>query len=323
MEPGQSSIVMFAESKNDLDLAISMFIGMFDNLFIEKPNITYIQKELSIFDRLKFRGLKSKSHLLYGSIPEYINLYTTKELSYITSPCFQDVNGFSIVNLPRFNQQRNCNNGFDIGKLMNYNKETGINFTLDKNNFNKHVLVAGITGSGKTNTIFSMIRNIDVPFLIIEPAKTEYRVLKSLVKDLRVYTLGREGISPFRLNPFKFDNKNISIQEHIDSLKVIFTAAFTMYASMPNILEQSLVNIYTKKGWSLIDSSNIFCNGEVYDELFPTMEDLYVEVDVYIDSLGYAKEQNQKIKAALLTRIKSLMTGSKGFMLNTTNYKYF
>ena len=178
--------------------------------------------------------------------------------------------------------------------------------------------MAGITGSGKTNTVFSLVRSLQLPFLVIEPAKTEYRKLRTQVKNLRVYTLGREQYSPFRLNPFKFKNSSISLQEHIDNLKVIFTAAFTMYASMPNILEQCLVNVYTKKGWSLITSKNIFANGEIYDELYPTIEDLYSEIDNYINSLGYAQEQNQNIRAALLTRIKSMMTGSKGFMLNTT-----
>lgn len=313
----ETSIIIYAENEELLKRGIDSYKAAFTDKVLERFNIHIMDESIPLLNNARIRRKESLNNILYGFIPECINLYTIDELATIINPSWDEVNGFNVVKRPRFTQQCYEKKDIYIGNILSYEEDTGIEFSLGQNDFNKHVLVAGITGSGKTNTVFSLIRDVNVPFLVIEPAKTEYRKLKSFVSDLRVYTLGREQVSPFRINPFKFESQNISLQEHIDNIKVIFTAAFTMYASMPNILEQCLVNIYTKKGWSLVTSKNVFCKDEIYEELYPTIEDLYTEIDNYINSLGYAAEQNQNIKAALLTRIKSMMTASKGFMLNT------
>lgn len=313
----ETTITLFAENPQDLKLAHQALEGILIGGFIEPLGIHTYQGPLTIIDSLKATRSRQEKHVLYRCIPACFNIYTKQEVTWFMTPYMSNVNGFTITRRPRFLQQSHLKGGIYLGNLLDYSKDTGNRLNLSQETVNKHILVAGMTGSGKTNTVFSLLRHEDIPFLVIEPAKTEYRVLGSLIPDLRIYTLGREHISPFRLNPFQFDCEHISIQEHIDNLKVIFTAAFTMYASMPNILEQCLVNIYTKKGWNLVTSRNVLCKGEIEPYFYPTMEELYVEIDTYIDALGYAQEQNQNIRAALLTRIKSLMTGSKGFMLNT------
>ena len=126
--------------------------------------------------------------------------------------------------------------------------------------------MTGITDSGKTNTIFSLLRNSSVPFLIVEPTKREYRHLGDSVPSLRVYTLGIEDVSPLRLNPFFFP-EGIPLQQHLDSLRAIFNASFSMYASMPNILEQCLVRIYLKRGWSLHYSTNVYAQDPTVDRV--------------------------------------------------------
>ncbi|MCH6266995.1 ATP-binding protein [Neobacillus citreus] len=242
---------------------------------------------------------------------------TGEELSYVFDVPKEEYKGYELSLTPRFSQNLPYTKGIPLGYVYDGDKKTTSIYHLEPNQLVKHLLVAGITGSGKTNTIFNLLKNLDVPFLIIEPAKKEYRGLRSLIPDLRVYTLGNEGVSPFRINPFYFP-PNVNIQQHIDNLKVIFNASFTMYASMPNILEQCLTNVYMKKGWSLSSSRNIYQgDGPASEKYFPTIEDLYYEIDSYTRELGYAQEQMQNIRAALLTRIKSLMTGGKGFMLNT------
>ena len=96
------------------------------------------------------------------------------------------------------------------------------------NQINKHGLIVGVTGSGKTNTIFHLLKQIwskGIPFMVIEPAKTEYRKLinSELGKNLQVFTLGDDTISPFRLNPFEIIS-GVAVQTHIDLLKSVFNA---------------------------------------------------------------------------------------------------
>ncbi|NNU78351.1 ATP-binding protein [Clostridium estertheticum] len=243
---------------------------------------------------------------------------TGKEASLFFDLPKEECYGYDIRHLPRFSQNvKSTSQQLSLGSIYDGDVKTNINFGLSEDVFSKHLLIAGATGSGKTNTIFNIVKKIKVPFLVIEPAKKEYRGLNAIIPNLRVYSLGDETISPFRFNPFYF-GKDINIQQHIDNIKVIFNATFSMYASMPNILEQCLNMIYIKKGWSLTTSENIYAKGVMINEgYYPTIEDLYYEIDSYTKKLGYAEEQTQNIRAALLTRIKSLMTGGKGFMLNT------
>ena len=75
-------------------------------------------------------------------------------------------------------------------------------FKLKSNRLKEHILVAGRSGSGKTNLTFVltdalMARGINVLAL---DWKRGYRDLASRHKNLRVYTIGR-NICPFRFNP--------------------------------------------------------------------------------------------------------------------------
>src|SRR5207249_4697530 len=105
-------------------------------------------------------------------------------------------------------------------------------------------------------TCFALLRAAarrGIPFLVIEPAKGEYRGLLGDPEfaDLRVFTLGDETVSPFRINPFQFV-PGTNLITHLDHLKAIFNAAFPMYAAMPYLLEEALVEVYEERGWDLV-----------------------------------------------------------------------
>lgn len=318
----QTCVTVSCEDDNTLDEACGIFSAVYNNKAVEAFKMHKLEKAssaLSIYVNNSSNPLGTSVNIFNDeSSPfSYIN---GEELSMLFDLPKEEYHGYQVDYAPRFSQNiaiDNNKNNFVMGQLYDGEVKSNIDFSFNNEMLCKHLLVAGITGSGKTNTVFNILKNIHVPFLVLEPAKKEYRSLKPEIPDLRVYTLGDENISPFRLNPFYF-GRNVSIQQHIDNIKVIFTASFAMYASMPNILEQCLNNIYIKKGWSLTTSENIYeKDGVIHQEYYPTIEDLYYEIDTYMSKLGYAQEQTQNIRAALLTRIKSLMIGGKGFMLNT------
>jgi hypothetical protein len=182
--------------------------------------------------------------------------------------------------------------------------------------FNSHTLVAGTTRSGKTTTcthLLSQLWEQEIPFLVIEPAKIEYRAFLAspLRKDLQIFTLGDESISPFRLNPLEI-LPGVRVETHISYMRACFEAALPTFGILPSLIEESLHNIYLAKGWNLTD------RGRTNDErLMPTLGELYFEIIRVTEERGYSDKTLQDIRAAAAGRIGSLLRGSKGRMLNT------
>lgn len=227
---------------------------------------------------------------------------------------------------------------YELGHICEYDRPLkNIPFGLNDEDLNKHTLVCGITGCGKTNTVKKILMCVDKPFLVIEPAKKEYR---NIIKDdVNVYTLGRPEINCLRLNPF-YIPIGVSPQQHIDLLKDLFSASFAFYGPMPYILEKCLNNIYTKKGWNLAlgfhpyltDSPNLqdlfdaekikeFYSKLAHSYIFPTMQDLKDEIARYINcEMTYEGEVKGNIEGAMKARIDSLCVGAKGYMFNTNEF---
>ena len=247
----------------------------------------------------------------------------TEELSIIMNVPRQEVQGITIreaapfgVNYVPDDNSDNVRLGRVVHKRMPVDE---IPYVIPQSLFQKHAFVCGVTGSGKTNTCMTLLRNLELPFLVIEPAKTEYRQMLNFMPDLRIFTLGSETISPFRINPFEF-TPGCELLTHIDSIKAVFNAAFPMYASMPYILEEAIIEIYRDKGWDLATTTNRYLedlNSEDFFDYIPTLQDLYNKIEPIVKRKSYAQEQTMNIQAALMARLSSLLTGSKGLMLNT------
>ena len=263
----------------------------------------------------------------------------TRELAIATPVATQDVEGVSVSRRPSFG----INLGVDVmppartltlGRILDKGNATNQAYRMLQENLTKHLALFGLTGSGKTNTIHHLLRqlwkNEHIPFLVIEPAKAEYRALSTMDEfgdDLLVISAGidRTAACPLRLNPFDFepgadtDANRVHVLTHIDRLKATFNASFPMYASMPYILEEAILEVYRERGWDLGRSENRFV--DVYSEDFrdylPTLRDLYWKVDEVVIRKGYYQEQQMNIQAALKARLSSLLVGAKGTMLDT------
>ncbi len=207
-----------------------------------------------------------------------------------------------------------------VGEILDRGTPTGCNLTIPLSELTKHSLVVGMTGSGKTNTCMGLLRECahhNVPFLVIEPAKAEYRSLlreEEFGRTLQVFTLGDETTSPFRLNPFVCPD-GFPIATHLDYLKSVMTSSFAMYGPMPHILEEAVLRVYEKRGWDLAQNTNRHHGRVERHLLFPTLGDLLAEIDPVVQAIGYAQELTMDIRGALKTRIGSLLAGAKGLML--------
>ena len=187
--------------------------------------------------------------------------------------------------------------------------------TLRVKDLSRHGLVAGMPGSGKTNTclyLLSQLHERHIPFMVIEPIKTEYRGLarQAGFEDLLIFTLGDETTAPFRLNPFEL-LPGVRLEVHLEALNVAINAALPQFGVLPTIVEEALEEVYSLHGWSLTDRG-----GEGGPRLFPTMAEFYRTAIQVVEGRGYRGELHDNIRAAVKGRIGSLLRGSKGRMFN-------
>lgn len=211
-----------------------------------------------------------------------------------------------------------------LGDIMfsgrNARKILGNLYKLDINDLTRHALIIGITGGGKTNTSKSILSELWLkhkkPFLVIESAKREYWELAKLegFADLLLFTLGSEVTGEsikYRINPFEVVGR-VSLQTHIDYLLSTFKASFELYPPMPYVLETAVYEVYSDRGWDIVENNNRYGLKE-----YPTLTDLYHKIEIVTDRLGYHAEIQSNVKAALKARINSLRIGGKGAMLDT------
>jgi hypothetical protein len=203
---------------------------------------------------------------------------------------------------------------------------SGPPFSISLPGLSRHAFIAGVTGSGKTNTSLQLLRGLHaagVPFLVIEPAKREYRELAAarqgdsaserLARDVRVFSVSIAEGTPFRINPFEVE-LGTSVGEHIDLLRSVFAASFgDMWTPLPQVLEQCMRRVYEDRGWDLTsDRNHRLLSSDDRALAFPTMRDLAGAVDAIVDRLGFDPEARDRVRGSLATRINSLRVGSKG-----------
>ena len=140
-----------------------------------------------------------------------------------------------------------------------------------------------------------------IPFLVIEPVKTEYRILKTLKKHsdktvrqlaetVEIYTPGNENISPYRFNSF-WRCQGISVEEHIDNILSCFMAAMPVSGPLPALLGEALERVY---------------EDHPKEDDPPIMADLVTATDQVLSEKGYSLETNSDIRAALEVRLGTL-----------------
>ena len=197
----------------------------------------------------------------------------------------------------------------EIGNAFNMGSEAIGRVNLDRDSLTMHTFITGSTGAGKSNTIYGILEQLNssgIKFMVIEPAKGEYKNIFGNRSDVLVLGTNPNYSRLLRINPFKF-SQGIHVLEHIDRLLDVFNVCWPMYAAMPAVLKAAMSNAYENCGWDLATSQNHFS-----EEIFPTFSDLLSELSDVISISAYSQETKGDYIGALSTRISSLTNGING-----------
>lgn len=202
-----------------------------------------------------------------------------------------------------------------LGSIFNMGRAlTGSNVSLGIESLAAHTFVVGATGSGKSNTIYKLIHELtatrrdEMSFMVIEPAKGEYKRVFGHKKNVTVLGTHPSYSKLLKINPFIFP-KGIHIFEHIDRLIEIFNVCWPMYAAMPAVLKEAVLAAYESCGWDMVTSTNM-----ISDDFYPSFQDLLENLVTVINESSYSDEVKSNYKGSLLTRVKSLTNGLNGMI---------
>lgn len=271
-----------------------------------------------IFALRQDRTLEDKAFNVYPSIVTATTSLSGKELAYSLNFPQKSVAGLPVLECAEFGRNvvtydiANKNlDKLELGNIFHMNHVEENTVELTKKSLASHTFITGSTGAGKSNTVYQIIekaRKKDVKFLVIEPAKGEYKHIFGSDKDVLVYGTNPSLTPLLKINPFSFP-AGIHILEHLDRLVELFNVCWPMYAAMPAVLKSAVEKSYQDCGWDLMRSQNKY--GEM---LYPSFVDVAYNIKEIIDKSEFDTDNKGAYKGSLLTRLESLTNGINGMI---------
>ena len=303
----QSSVNLWrgdlGESSGDAEEIVAYLRELRHPLFGLNPNLLLADPTFSVYPSI-----------VTSTVP-----LTGQELAFSLNFPRKSIPGLPILecaefgrNIAKFDEEDVTDKMLHLGDIFHMYHKEDVPVNLNQNSLASHVFVTGSTGSGKSNTIYQLLnegRKNGLKFLVVEPAKGEYKHVFGNHDDVSVYGTNPQLTPLLRLNPFSFP-KEIHILEHLDRLVEIFNVCWPMYAAMPAVLKKAVEQSYQDCGWDLLESSN------PYGRLYPNFNDIADNIKTIIDSSEYDDENKGAYKGALLTRIESLTNGINGLIFS-------
>jgi DNA helicase HerA-like ATPase len=209
----------------------------------------------------------------------------------------------------------------ELGQVLDRNLVPAGPFSLAAGSLNRHVFVCGATGGGKSQTVRSLLEaatGTGVPWLVVEPAKSEYRLMAGRIPDYEVVRIrpGEPDAVAAGLNPLEpaglADGRRFPLQAHADLVKALFTASFAAEEPFPQVLGAALTRVYEDAGWDLALGEPRRADGE---RLYPTLAGLQRAAERVVSEIGYSDRVTDDVLGFVRVRLASLGRGTSGRFL--------
>jgi uncharacterized protein len=212
--------------------------------------------------------------------------------------------------------------GVAAGAVLDGNRVPAGTLTVPMASLNRHVFVCGATGSGKSQTIRALLEqaaHVGLPWLVIEPAKAEYRLMAARLPGAAVIRIrpGDLDQPPAGINPLEPaagpDGTRFALQTHADLLRALFLAAFQADEPFPQVLAAALTRCYEQAGWDLVTGQPA---ADGVQPAYPGLEDLQSAAMAVVNEIGYGREVRDNVRGFVTVRIGSLRLGTTGRFLD-------
>lgn len=214
------------------------------------------------------------------------------------------------------------NRSIRLGEIMYMGKKDYTEVNLFVNSLSLHTFICGAPGSGKSNTVYKLMYELcrlstkperdgdygNVKFLVIEPAKGEYKYEFGKMPNINIFTTKSGLCEMLCINPFEFPHEKMDVREHIERLKNILSACWPLTAAMPSILSAAIERAFVRCGWDIENSLFVYPG----DVRYPSFSDVLKSLSFIIDNSKYSEQAKGDYKGALLTRVESLTRGIVG-----------
>ncbi|HXS66875.1 MAG TPA: ATP-binding protein [Streptosporangiaceae bacterium] len=203
-----------------------------------------------------------------------------------------------------------------LGTILDGKDRSVGEFGVPLSTLNRHALVTGATGSGKSQTVRHLLDQLaraKIPWLVIEPVKSEYASIAGRIaasgSELTIINPADPGAVPLAVNPLA-PEPGYPVQAHIDMVRALFLAAFDAREPFPQIMSQALQRVYESCGWDPVSGAGQ--PGAAVPPAIPTLAQLQAAAVEVITDVGYGPELQADVRGFVDVRLRSLRTGSAG-----------
>ncbi|HET9080429.1 MAG TPA: ATP-binding protein [Trebonia sp.] len=247
---------------------------------------------------------------------------STELLAALVRPPEAEVPGVRLALRPDFDvTPEGPANGIALGDVLDRNLMPAGPFTISAGSLNRHVFVCGATGAGKSQTVRCLLESASergIPWLVVEPAKAEYRLMASRLPGTEVIRIrpGEPDAIAAGLNPLEpagdGAGRRFPLQTHADLVKALFIASFQAEEPFPQVLSAALGRVYAEAGWDLVLGEPAPGRAE---PAYPTLTALQEAAERVVAGIGYSQRVTDDVLGFIRVRIASLRHGTTGRFL--------